>query len=226
MPQDLVSVVVPTYRRRELLQRAVASALAQGHVNLEVLVVGDACPDLDPADFTADSRVRVWNLSENHGSGGAFPRNEAIQMARGALIAYLDDDNAWTPDHLAGLLEAKRNRNASFAFSSMSVDGIDLGFEKPVRGGIDTSCVLHDRSLIDRYGPWKDRIQAGYAHDWEFFSRWVNAGETWACTKRPTVLYNAETCGQPAFIRGMANLAEIKRKQALKTAGARGRLGS
>jgi hypothetical protein len=96
----------------------------------------------------------------------------------------------------------------------MSVDGKDLGFTKPERGGIDTSCVLHDKDLVGRYGFWKDRISGGYAHDWEFFSRWVMAGEKWACTRKPTVIYNADTCGQPAFIRSMAALAQIKRKRA------------
>lgn len=212
---EFVSVVIPTYRRRELLGRAVASVLAQDHKDFEVLVVGDACPELKASDFT-DPRVRVSNLAENHGSGGAYPRNEAIRSSTGSLIAYLDDDNAWLPDHLSSLLEAKRAANATFAFSSMSVDGKDLGFTKPERGGIDTSCVLHDKSLVGRYGPWKDRKAGGYAHDWEFFSRWFRGGEKWVCTKKPTVLYNADTCGQPAFIRAMAAVAEVRRKRAVE----------
>lgn len=212
MIADLVSVVIPTYKRRELLRRAVSSVLIQSHENLEILVVGDACPDLKSEDFT-DSRVRISNLPENHGEGGAEPRNEAIRRSTGSLIAYLDDDNAWLPDHVSSLLEAKRRSGAAYVFSSMSVDGKDLGFEKPERSGIDTSCVLHDKTLIDVYGPWKDRKAAGYSHDWEFFSRWVLAGEKWACTRKATVLYNADTCGQPAFIRAMAGMAEVKRKR-------------
>lgn len=212
---DLVSVVIPTFKRCELLKRAVASALAQDHANLEILVVGDCCPVLDASDFT-DPRVHVTNLSVNHGSGGAYPRNEAIRLAFGDLIAYLDDDNAWLPDHLSSLLEAKKAALASYAFSSMSVDGKDLGFTKPERGGIDTSCVLHDKGLVDRYGGWLDRVAGGYAHDWEFFSRWVMGGEKWACTKKPTVIYNADTCGQPAFIRSMAAMAEVERNRKRK----------
>src|SRR5436190_23808699 len=125
MDSDLVSVVIPTYKRRELLARAVSSALAQDHNEIEILISGDCCPDLDPKDFN-DSRVRVSNLETNHGEGGAEPRNEAIRRSSGALIAYLDDDNAWLPEHLSSLLLAKRAAGASFAFSSMSVDGKDL----------------------------------------------------------------------------------------------------
>ncbi|MCJ7425493.1 hypothetical protein MUP01_14695, partial [Candidatus Bathyarchaeota archaeon] len=90
-----------------------------------------------------------------------------------------------------------------YAFSSMSVDGKDLKFSEPKPGGIDTSCVLHRKDLILKYGWWKSREEAKiYAHDAEFFGRWKD--ERWACTKKPTVIYNADTSGQPEFIRALA----------------------
>jgi GT2 family glycosyltransferase len=198
----LVSVVLPTYRRGTLLKKAVASALAQDYANLDMIVVGDACPDLDPSWFKNEPRVRVLNLPSNHGAGGAVPRNFGIMLAAGGLVAYLDDDNAWTPDHISSLYAALRAEGSAFAFSSMSVDGKDLLFSEPKAGGIDTSCVLHRKDLVAKHGWWKDRLEAAtYAHDWEFFSRWVSAGEKWACTRRPTLLYNADTSGQKDFLK-------------------------
>ena len=53
--------------------------------------------------------------------------------------------------------------------------------------------------LIQKHGWWKDQIQAGYAHDWEFFSRW--AAVKWGATEQPTLIYNAETSGQLEFLK-------------------------
>ena len=197
----LISVVIPTYKRRDLLVKAAHSVAKQDYPNIEIVVVGDACPDLNPSPLS-DNRFRYINLPKNHGSGGAVPRNYGIMMAAGDLIAYLDDDNTWTPDHLSSLYEEMRKTNAAYAFSSMSVDGKDLKFDVPKPQGIDTSCVLHRKDLILKHGWWKDRVQAGYAHDAEFFSRWKD--ETWVCTRKPTVIYNADTSGQPEFIRALA----------------------
>lgn len=198
----LVSVIIPTFNRPELLNRAVNSALAQNYVNVEVLVIGDGCPSLDVNPISSDRRVRAFNLKKNHGAGGAAPRNHGIMMAAGHLIAYLDDDNAWEPDHLSTLHGAMQSANADWAFSSMKAVDHVFKFDKPIKGKIDTSCVLHRRALIRGYGWWKDRSEAGYAHDWEFFSRWL--GNPWVATGKPTLIYNAETSGQMDYLKELA----------------------
>ena len=201
----LISVVTPTWKRVNLLERAAQSVLTQDYANLEMVVVGDACPDLwDFIGKYKNPKIRVFNLQKNHGAGGAEPRNHAIMAAAGNFIAYLDDDNAWKPDHLSSVYEALRRAEASFAFSSMEVEGVDMGFTVPEFQGIDTSCVVHKKDLILKYGKWKDRVEGGYAHDWEFISRWVKGGEKWACTKRPTLDYNADTSGQKEFLKQLA----------------------
>jgi glycosyltransferase involved in cell wall biosynthesis len=200
----LISVIIPTFRRSALLSKAVASVSRQSYANVEIIVVGDACPDLDPSAFADQPAIRCYNLQTNHGAGGAAPRNHGIYAAAGEWIAYLDDDNEWAPDHLASLWESARQASASFAFSSMQVDGRDLGFTTPKLQGIDTSGLLHRRALIRRHGEWKDRAEAGYAHDWELISRWVSAGERWVCTRRPTLIYNASTSGQSEHLRSRA----------------------
>jgi glycosyltransferase involved in cell wall biosynthesis len=192
----LVSVVIPTYRRPRMVVNAIRSALNQDYANLEVLVIGDNCPDLHNVQLA--DRVRVFNLPKNHGAGGAEPRNYGIRLAAGRLIAYLDDDNQWTRNHVSSLYEAMRKTGSAFAFSSMSVNGRDLKFKSLKQFEIDTSCVLHEKDLIDKYGWWKDRTEVGYAHDWEFFSRWVN--EKWVCSRMPTLLYNADSSGQKEFL--------------------------
>ena len=194
----LVSVIIPTYKRPELLKRAIRSVLLQDYFNLEVVVIGDNCPDLSPFP---DRRVRIFNLPKNHGAGGAAPRNYGINLAAGSWIAYLDDDNMLLFNHLSSLYEEVLKEPTLCAFSSMSVDGKDLKFDVPKYQGIDTSCVLHHKSLVRKYGWWKNREEAKtYAHDWEFFSRWVAGLEKFPCTHLPTLVYNAATSGQAEFL--------------------------
>jgi hypothetical protein len=60
----------------------------------------------------------------------------------------------------------------------------------PVKGSLDTSCIVHRRDLIYKYGFWKNREEAGYAHDYEFFSRFLH--EKWVATQQPTMNYFTE----------------------------------
>jgi glycosyltransferase involved in cell wall biosynthesis len=98
--EPLVSVVIPTRGRPELVIRAVRSALSQTYQNLEILVVVDGP---DPATVAAleelsEPRVRIIALSEN--VGGSEARNIGAREARGEWVALLDDDDEWLPEKL------------------------------------------------------------------------------------------------------------------------------
>lgn len=196
----LISIVMPTYNRLSHLKKALDSIFSQTYQNFEILLVGDKCPVLDvfvrAYEKAKDKRFKYYNLLHNYGPGGAVPRNYAIKMMCSSnWIAYLDDDNEWKPNHLEHLVQTyKENKEVQFIFSSMIIDGKELLFDEPKLGRIDTSCVMHRFDLCVKYGLWKDRIEGGYAHDWEFFSRWKD--EKWIATKQYTLLYNTEFNGQ------------------------------
>ncbi|MGI8484773.1 MAG: glycosyltransferase family 2 protein [Thermomicrobiales bacterium] len=217
----LVSVVVPTYGRPDLLHRAIASALQQTYTSLEVLVVGDACPDVDKVVAgIADARVRHWNLADRSDDLGATPRNYALKaMARGTLVAYLDDDNWWDPGHLASLVDLLiRDPLTSFAFSSFTVAGETIECRRPRRFQIDTSALLHRRFLPERCGFWRSPSAVDWAHDWEFVSRWDD--EPWQASLQSTVHYTLETSHQDlAAVRVMKAAAEEERLAALARSG-------
>jgi glycosyltransferase involved in cell wall biosynthesis len=193
----LVSVVIPTRNRPHLVRRAIDSVLGQTYAHLEVLVVGDRCPVVDDVvSAYDDARVRHWNLAAHADDLGATPRNYALQaMARGSLIAYLDDDNWWEPNHLASLVRPLVDDPAiTFAFSSFQVAGETIDCRRPRRFQIDTSALLHRRFLLDRFGYWRPAAAADFAHDWELVSRWE--GEPWVATRLPTAHYSLETSHQ------------------------------
>ncbi|KQP21185.1 glycosyltransferase [Pseudorhodoferax sp. Leaf265] len=103
----LVSVYIPTKNRLALLQRAVASVLAQTHQELEVIVADDGSTDgtLDWLEelSTRDGRVRFFHHTQSLGAPAA--RNKAIRAAGGEWVTGLDDDDSFTPERLALFLE-------------------------------------------------------------------------------------------------------------------------
>ena len=90
------SVVVPTCDRPHLLAEAVDSILAQTVTDVEVLVVDDSVRT--PAPEFGDERVRVIRPGGGRGPGAA--RNTGLDAASGHYVAFLDDDDVWTPDRL------------------------------------------------------------------------------------------------------------------------------
>jgi glycosyltransferase involved in cell wall biosynthesis len=100
----LVSAIIPTRNRPELVRRAVKSVLEQTFERVEVVVVVDG---YDPATVTvleqlSDPRVRIIALEES--VGGAEARNIGVAAASGYWIALLDDDDEWLPDKISAQL--------------------------------------------------------------------------------------------------------------------------
>jgi len=98
---QLVSVIIPTVHRPQLVLRAIKGVLGQTMREIEAIVVVDGD---DPATLRAlgsieDPRFRVKALSTGIGSAGA--RNVGVGEARGRWIAFLDDDDEWFPEKLA-----------------------------------------------------------------------------------------------------------------------------
>ncbi len=138
MGNPVVWVYIPTYNRADLLmERAVASVLAQSYENWCLLVVGDHCTDdtSEQMNRLCDRRqvVHWYNLpkrkksypptAENHWlAGPVAPANAAIDLLQemagpGTWIARLDDDDVWSVDHLAHLLRFAQHEQAEFVSS-------------------------------------------------------------------------------------------------------------
>jgi glycosyltransferase involved in cell wall biosynthesis len=110
-----VSVVISTYDRPEMLDKALESVYRQTFSDFEVVVVDDCTPDqeklypvLEKWDGTFSTRkidFFALRLGENSGYQ-CMPKNRGIEQARGDYIAYLDDDNTWRPDHLQVCVDA------------------------------------------------------------------------------------------------------------------------
>ena len=100
--KELVSVIVPAYNAERWIASTLASALAQTHKKLEVIVVDDGSSDgtARVVESIATSEPRVRLLRQTN-SGPPAARNAGIAVAKGSLIAPLDADDLWHPEKLA-----------------------------------------------------------------------------------------------------------------------------
>jgi hypothetical protein len=189
MLQPLVSVIIPTYDRKELVQQAIDSVLTQIYSHREVIVVDDGSTDGTGKTLAAryGDRIRyVWQ--ENQGESVA--RNHGIELARGEYIALLDSDDLWLPEKLArqvAVLDA--NTDADMVFCQawiINKQGQRIGesphgaglrdsdlaleqlcFENKISGSCSTAVVR--RSVFDQIGGFDTRIR--FAEDWDLWLR-------------------------------------------------------
>ncbi len=96
------SIILPTYNRSQILNRAVQSILDQQYPHFELIIVDDCSQDDTPHVINGlekkDTRIRSLRLEENQGQSGA--RNAGIFSAQGACIALIDDDDEIVPTWL------------------------------------------------------------------------------------------------------------------------------
>ncbi len=108
MLDPLVSIVIPTHNRPEMLRRAVRSAQDQTYSNIEIIIVDDAsfpsAADAVKSLQKTDSRIRC--IRNPRSLGGAGARNVGIGRARGKYIAFLDDDDIWKAEKTSRQVEA------------------------------------------------------------------------------------------------------------------------
>ena len=98
-----VSVVIVTRDRPRLLADALATVASQVAAPLEVCLGDDGRTPLADTPRAGDLPVRIVRCGGGH---AGIARNRAARLARGRWLAFLDDDDRWTREHLAGLSAA------------------------------------------------------------------------------------------------------------------------
>ncbi|MEW5795010.1 MAG: glycosyltransferase family A protein [Candidatus Zixiibacteriota bacterium] len=120
MEQLTVSVIIPTYNRAHLIERALNSVFGQVQSGDEIIVVDDDSVDNTRAVLERyRDRIRYVKIS-NGGAGRA--RNRGIAEARSDLVAFLDSDDEWMPGKLALQRQLMGARpDILFAFSDIAI---------------------------------------------------------------------------------------------------------
>jgi cellulose synthase/poly-beta-1,6-N-acetylglucosamine synthase-like glycosyltransferase len=106
-----ISIVIPTRNRAELLLRALQGIRAQRYGGFEVIVVDDGSDERTRSAYGAlwgqlDDRFRLElvGAAGQKGAGPSWARNHGLSLARGEIVAFCDDDDAWVADdHLQAM---------------------------------------------------------------------------------------------------------------------------
>jgi glycosyltransferase involved in cell wall biosynthesis len=117
--------VIPTHNRWDHLRdAALPAALGQRDVALELIVVDDGSADQTPRRLAEISDPRVRVLRSEPAEGVARARNRGLAAARAPWVAFLDDDDLWSPLKLRTQLDALAAADADYAYAAaVFVDG-------------------------------------------------------------------------------------------------------
>lgn len=182
VPTPRISVIIPTYNRRDLITEAIDSALAQTFTDYEVIVVDDGSTDdtLQQLRRYGD-RIR-YQFQDNRGVAAA--RNAGIRMARGEFVCFLDSDDLWKPEKLAVQIRfAEAHPEYGLIASEQQyfdADGKEMNHSKAamyrIRNGmvvehllfgnwIPTSTVMLRRECLEAVGGFDEDV-GQFGEDW------------------------------------------------------------
>ena len=100
-PSPRVSVIIPTYNRAHVVDRAIRSVLGQTYQDFEIIVVDDGSTDNTEEVVKSFNDFRIRYIRHDENRGGSAARNTGIRAARGEFIAFLDSDDEWLREKLA-----------------------------------------------------------------------------------------------------------------------------
>lgn len=209
-----VSVIVPTFNRPGYLARALASIRAQTYRDYEAIVINDGGEDVrDLVRLFGDVRL----INQAH-KGLPAARNTGIREAQGILIAYLDDDDMWLPQHLERLTGWRRQSGCCRLVYSDSyfwqderrferLLSVDYSRERLLEHNLTPICsILHDRELIREAGYFDESLPNH--EDWDLWLR-MSEHTDFRHLKEVTALYSKRT-GSDQLSMDLPFMAERK----------------
>jgi GT2 family glycosyltransferase len=198
----LISVVIATHDRPQLLDAVLTSIDRQTYPNVETIVVNDAGSDV-AAVVARHPHARLIDHTDNRGPAAA--RNTGARAATGEFVIFFDDDDEMFPDHLTALGNAATRTGLDVAYGQMincfvipagtgrfAVDGLLAHYalldhaEIAWGPSIATTAVLIRRSLLAKVG-YLDETIAG-AEDYDLWLR-LAEGREWARVSDVTSIY-------------------------------------
>ena len=154
----MVSVIITTFGGSPKLDRAIRSVLSQKYDNFEVIVVDDNNPSTPQRSSTEKLMKKYQNtpnvkyIKHDSNKNGAAARNTGFSKAKGDYIAYLDDDDIYTPNRLQDAVNAlKKDLTAvAICFSVACINGklIDLIIQKENHETISAKDFLINQMVI------------------------------------------------------------------------------
>ena len=176
--------MIATRDRPELLERAVSAVLGQDYPGpVECAIVFDqSAPRAIPADEPAGRELRILTNERTPGLAGA--RNTGITGTGMPLIAFCDDDDAWTPGKLRAQVELMRAAEAEFVAGGVRIHHgeqtvtrippVSVPYSQLVRervGALHPSTFMFRRDVLDGLGLVDEEIPGSYGEDYDWLLR-------------------------------------------------------
>lgn len=129
---SLVSVIIPTYKRKETLKSAIESIKKQTYKNLEIIVVDDNAPQSEYRKTVEEimeqykDNAEIIYIKNEKNMGGAAARNVGIEAAKGEYLAFLDDDDTYYPEKIEKQIAVfEKSENPKLALVYCYVEQLD-----------------------------------------------------------------------------------------------------
>lgn len=182
-----LSIIIPTFNRRELLASALESALQDSQLELEVLVVDDGSSD-DTEYFIAGLKTRLAQsgrkntlkyLRQPH-QGAPAARNRGVEHATGDFILFMDSDDLLSMEGMEAVMAQVEKGDADYLHAKVQeVDDRGRPLQRPPIGdeyedsghGLmaytwHTMGAVYSRKCVERVGPWATSLTG--SQDWEY----------------------------------------------------------
>jgi glycosyltransferase involved in cell wall biosynthesis/radical SAM superfamily enzyme YgiQ (UPF0313 family) len=183
----IISVIVPTHNRPEMLKEAIQSILDQTFQDFEIIVINDAGQDVSAVIQEFNSQ-KIKYISHETNKGLAAARNTGISSATGKYIAYLDDDDIFYPNHLETLFTFLQNSGEKVAYTDsvrafQRIEGdryvtyqkdtpysYDFDYDRIYyENFIPVLCFMHEKNCFDVCGMFDETFSC--LEDWELWLR-------------------------------------------------------
>ena len=120
---DLVSIIIPYYKKKDFISGAINSAINQTYKNIEILIIYD---DENSEDMNflinLQKNCKKINIIKNTKRMGAgFSRNIGISKSKGNYIAFLDADDTWKLNKLTNQINFMKQNNCDVSHTTYSI---------------------------------------------------------------------------------------------------------
>lgn len=187
----LVSVIVPTYGRNDLLKRAISSIQLQTCVkDLEIIIVDDNMPDSEHRKnnlLLMKEYTNIKYIQHETNKGGCAARNTGIKNAKGKYLGFLDDDDVWNENFVEKHLEKfKLKQNIFLVYCNFYLNRNSISekvifnnksgmiFSELLNGWCpaSTSLFLIKKECFEKHGYFDENLKSFQDYDlWLNFSR-------------------------------------------------------
>ena len=179
---DLVSVIIPYFKKKNFIDQSISSVLNQSYSNIEIIIVYD---DEEKSDleylrkiYNSNKKIKIIVNEKNIGAG--FSRNKGIREAKGKYVCFIDSDDIWKKEKIENQLNYMKKNNYKISHTSYEIinDNNEIIGNRKAKDfynvkDILTSCDIGLSSVILEKDLITDQIQFSNLKTKEDFVLWL-----------------------------------------------------